>query len=139
MERKIFTVREFAEQVGVSVQSIYKRLKNKQDEIQKFVIAKDKRYFIAAEAIEKIYKNKQENNSKQEDNDINIIAILREQLELKDKQIEELNRRLEEAQKSLNQQQQLMLLDKQKILMLEDKTEKKSIFSIFKRNKRSNV
>lgn len=139
MERKIFTVREFAEQVGVSVQSIYKRLKNNQDEIQKFVIVKDKKYFIAAEAIEEIYKQKQDNNSKQEDNDSNIIAILREQLELKDKQIEELNRRLEEAIKTLNQQQQLMLLDKQKILMLEDKTEKKSIFSIFKRNKRSNV
>lgn len=139
MERKIFTVREFAEQVGVSVQSIYKRLKNNQDEIQKFVIVKDKKYFIAAEAIEEIYKQRQENNSNQEDNDINIIAILREQLELKDKQIEELNRRLEEALKSLNQQQQLMVLDRQKILMLEDKTEKKSIFSIFKRNKRSNV
>lgn len=139
MERKIFTVKEFAEQVGVSVQSIYKRLKNNQDEIQKFVIVKDKKYFIAAEAIEEIYKQKQENNSNQEDNDINIIAILREQLELKDKQIEELNRRLEEALKSLNQQQQLMVLDRQKILMLEDKTEKKSIFSIFKRNKRSNV
>lgn len=135
----MFTVREFAEQVGVSVQSIYKRLKNNQDEIQKFVIVKDKKYFIAGEAIEEIYKQKQDNNSKQENNDSNIIAILREQLELKDKQIEELNRRLEEAIKTLNQQQQLMLLDKQKILMLEAKTEKKSIFSIFKRNKRSNI
>lgn len=139
MQKEFLTVKEFAAQVGVSVQSIYKRLRNKQDEIQKFVIAKDKKYFIAAEAIEEIYKQKQDNNSKQEDNDSNIIAILREQLELKDKQIEELNRRLEEAIKTLNQQQQLMLLDKQKILMLEDKTEKKSIFSIFKRNKRSNV
>lgn len=139
MQKEFLTVKEFAAQVGVSVQSIYKRLRNKQDEIQKFVISKDKRYFIAAEAIEKIYKNKQENNSNQEDNDSNIIAILKEQLELKDKQIEELNRRLEEVIKSLNQQQQLMLLDKQKILMLEAKTEKKSIFSIFKRNKRSNI
>lgn len=50
-----------------------------------------------------------------------LVEILRQDLEIKNKQIEDLNNRLAEAMKALDQEQQLKALAEKKILELEDK------------------
>ena len=49
--------------------------------------------------------------------------MLQRELEIKNKQIEELNLRLAESQKLLDQQQQLTAIAEQKLLQIEEKRE----------------
>ena len=153
MEKEYLSIKEFAAAADVSQQSIYKRLNKADDELIKFVKVIDKKKFIAAAALDIVYKLKeplpqekpQENNNYTE----TLLKLLQEQLdgqrkdiESKDKHIEELTKRLAEANQIIDQQQKLHLLDKQKILELEAATqeqqEQKSFFSFFKRKAKNN-
>lgn len=54
-----------------------------------------------------------------------IIELLRNELEYKNKQIDELNKRLTECQKLLDQEQQLKMIGEQKLLQMNEKISKK--------------
>ena len=143
-------VKEFAERVQKSEQSVYKRLRNKNDKIQQYVKLKDGKKVIAAAAIEHLYNNDcieyEEIKEEKPIQDNEIINILREQIEQQRKEIEFKNKQLEDLteqlkasseretnfQMLLNQQQQLTAAEKQKVLLLED-NQKKGFFGIFKR------
>lgn len=155
MDEKYYSVSEFAELVNVSVQSIYQRIKKTDDDIHRYIkFQKGKRY-ISEKAVE-IY-NKDLNTcgdvreEKAENNQNEIAEIYKKQveyltaeIEVKNKQIEELQERLKASseretnyQQLLNQQQQLNGIDKQRVLQLEAETQttkkKKGIFGIFRR------
>lgn len=73
-----------------------------------------------------------ENTEKIEENKISgqLIDILRQDLEIKNKQIEDLNNRLAEAMKALDQEQQLKAIAEKRILELEDKAAAATIGTI---------
>ena len=155
MDEKYYSVSEFAELVNVSVQSIYQRIKKTDDDIHKYIkFQKGKRY-ISGKAVEIYNKDltagaEEEKNEKQ-NNQNEIAEIYKKQveyltaeIEVKNKQIEELQERLKASseretnyQQLLNQQQQLNGIDKQRVLQLEAETQtakkKKGIFGIFRR------
>ena len=133
MDEKYYSVLEFAEMVNVSVQSIYQRIKKTDDDIHRYIkLQKGKRY-ISEKAVE-IY-NKDLNTcgdvreEKAENNQNEIAEIYKKQveyltaeIEVKNKQIEELQERLKASseretnyQQLLNQQQQLNGIDKQRV------------------------
>ncbi len=143
-------VKEFAERVQKSEQSVYKRLRNKNDKIQQYVKLKDGKKVIAAAAIENLYYNDcieyEEIKEEKPFQENEIIKILKEQIEQQQKEIEFKNKQLDDLteqlkasseretnyQTLLNQQQQLTAAEKQKVLLLED-NQKKCFFGIFKR------
>ena len=144
-------VKEFAERVQKSEQSVYKRLRNKNDKIQQYVKLKDGKKIIAAAAIDNLYNNdcieyeeiKEEEKPLQDNEIINIlkeqIEQQRKEIEFKNKQLEDLTEQLKASseretnyQTLLNQQQQLTAAEKQKVLLLED-NQKKGFFGIFKK------
>lgn len=163
MEERYYSILEFAELVNVSVQSIYKRLKRKDNIIHKYVKIKNGKKVISGEAVE-IYKKDEyeyeeitvpeeiEEETEEKENTYNqIIEIYQKQIELltaeieiKNKQIEELTAQLKASseretnyQHLLNHQQQLNLTDKQRVLLLEEQTQtekkKKGILKIFQK------
>lgn len=147
-------VKEFAEKVKKSEQSVYKRLRNPHDQIQKYVKLKDGKKIISAMAIEKLYNNdfieyeeiKEEENQVQENE---IIILLKEQIEQQKKEIEFKNKQLEDLteqlkasseretnyQTLLNQQQQLTAAEKQKVLLLEE-NRNKGFFGLFRKKEK---
>ena len=155
MDEKYYSVSEFAEMVNVSVQSIYQRIKKTDDDIHRYIkFQKGKRY-ISEKAVEIYNKDltagaEEEKTEKQsEQNEIaeiykKQVEYLTAEIEVKNKQIEELQERLKASseretnyQQLLNQQQQLNGIDKQRVLQLEAETQtakkKKGIFGIFRR------
>lgn len=153
MEAEFITIKEFAAAAGITVQSIYKRLNNKNDELQPFYKEQDGKKYISIAALSAIYKKEYQPKEEKQDSsstaESKIIEILREQIEAQRKDIEEKNKlidtlaaQLEREQQLLNQEQQLNLVNHQKILALEaankpKEKKKKGIFRIF--NKRENV
>lgn len=119
------TTREIAETCGVSEQAV-------RAWCRKNHIAKDaKGSFEISETIEyRIYKHYKVDVAKdvaqlaKADDVVNqaIIDLLRNELEHKNKQIDELSKRLMECQKLLDQEQQLRMVTEQKIL-IEDQEE----------------
>jgi uncharacterized coiled-coil protein SlyX len=143
MKDELLTVKELAEAANISVQSIYKRLKNENDVIHDYVVVQGGKQLIKVSVLENVYniKDNQQQDSGGNTDFAEIISVLKSQLDIKDKQIKELNDIIKENNKLIDQQQQLHLLDKKKILALEEasaaSTEKRSIFNIFrKREKR---
>ena len=155
MDEKYYSVLEFADLVKVSVQSIYQRIKKTDDDIHRYIkLQKGKRY-ISEKAVEIYNKDltagaEEEKTEKQnEQNEIaeiykKQVEYLTAEIEVKNKQIEELQERLKASseretnyQQLLNQQQQLNGIDKQRVLQLEAETQttkkKKGIFGIFRR------
>ena len=155
MDEKYYSVSEFAELVNVSVQSIYQRIKKTDDDIHKYIkFQKGKRY-ISGKAVEIYNKDltagAEEEKNEMQNNQNEIAEIYKKQveyltaeIEVKNKQIEELQERLKASseretnyQQLLNQQQQLNGIDKQRVLQLEAETQtakkKKGIFGIFRR------
>lgn len=146
------SVREFAEMVGVSVQSIYKRMKKADDPIRDFIKIKEGKKVISVEAIEIIYDSdfcfeeiKEEKKNEEDTEAIKLLKAqiehLQKEIEFKNKQLEDLTEQLKASseretnyQTLLNQQQQLTAIEKQKVLMLEEK-KKKGLFNRFKRDK----
>ena len=162
MEERYYSILEFAELVNVSVQSIYKRLKRKDNIIHKYVKIKNGKKVISGEAVE-IYKKdeyeyeditepEETEEPEEKENTYNqIIEIYQKQIELLTAEIEVKNRQIEELtaqlkasseretnyQHLLNHQQQLNLTDKQRVLLLEEQTQiekkKKGILKIFQK------
>lgn len=157
MGAEFLTIKEFAAAAGITVQSIYKRLNNKEDELQAFYKEQGGKKYISAAALSVIYnkeeKQHEEAPTESKTTESQIIEILREQIEAQRKDIEEKNKlidtlaaQLEREQQLLNQEQQLNLVNTQKILALEaaateeanieiptEETKRKGIFSIFRR------
>lgn len=151
MENNFISVGEFAKLVGISQQAIYKRIKKDDEKLKPFVKNENNKYFISIDAVEQIFKIelKTENDvdTKQDNENIVdkdfIIELLQKQLEEKQKEIEEKNQQIHSLidnianlNITLSQQQQLHLLDKDKILKLEnpDVKKKKRFFSFFSKN-----
>ena len=148
METKYYSVKEFAELLGISPQSIYKRLKKDSDPIHQHTKIVDNKTIIADSAVEEVFKREfvplNDTETVGEENKTGIpldsaytmlleqIEVLQGVIENKDKEIQRLSAQnerltslLEEQQTLTKQQQQLSALDKQKILLLEEKVEKK--------------
>ena len=141
--------------VNLSVQSIYQLIKKTDDDIHQYIkFQKGKRYINekAVEIYNKDLTAGAEEEKAEKQNDLNEIAeiykkqveYLTAEIEVKNKQIEELQERLKASseretnyQQLLNQQQQLNGIDKQRVLQLEAETQtakkKKGIFGIFRR------
>jgi uncharacterized protein YukE len=131
MEQKYISFKEFAEYAGVTVQSLYKRLKKETDELQPFYKKIDGKSCLCVSALMAVYKKeyqpKEEKEAKAEEQTNNkLIDILQEQLEAqrkdieaKNKTIESLLQQLDTQQQLLCQEQQLNMINTQKILMLE--------------------
>ena len=148
MENNLLTIAEFSKKANVSVQGIYKRIKNKNDLIQKYIVVKDDQKYIKEIAIQDIYKKSQTKNETEPKTaeTYKIIELLERQIETLKKQVEEKNeivfflqKQLEEKDKQINsitetlsQQQQLNAIDKQRIELIETKR-KKPRFNIFKK------
>ena len=136
MENKYLSIQDFANLVNKSQQGIYKRLKNKEDKLNNYIKLEDGKKLISIEAAKDLYKinideidfdnfgsNREESKTAAADSQA-IIEILKNELEIKNKQIDDLNDRLSDLTKTLDQQQQLALIDKKRILELEDKQKK---------------
>lgn len=164
MSKKYISIKEFATNVGISVQAVYKRIKNSNDKIQPYLNRVNGKVYIDISAVDELYKGERlnlelnqvegTNNLLKEDEQKNfsqVISILNQQiiayrkelevkdkqLEVKDKQIADLTEIVKQHSKALDQQQQLNLIDKNKLLQLESaeaKNEKKG-FNWFKKNK----
>jgi len=84
MQKEYLTVSQFAKKVGVSPQYVYKQLN--EGKLSEFVEIVDGKKRIRSDALEVFQKKpKKEQTTEQQ-----LITILREQLQAKDKQIEEL-------------------------------------------------
>lgn len=144
MEKEYLTVKEFAEKANITKQAAYQQIKGR---LKPFIKVEQGKTLIESSALSKFY-NEQEIRENSSDKstcsrfssqveqagksavDEKLLELLQQQLELnkqqlemKDKQIEELNSRLAEALKTVDQQQQLAVLDKKKILELEEKAQ----------------
>ena len=155
MENEFVSVKEFAEMVGVSQQSIYKRLKTENDPLIAYSIAKGSKTFISSKAVVDVFKQEEPLLTENESIADKTITILTEQIETlksiingKDKEIESLNNQiikltelLEKQQELTDQQQKLNAIDKQNILLLEEKVEpkKKGFFSWLKPKSKAEV
>lgn len=158
MDKDLISIKELAQEVGVSVQSIYKRINRKNDKIQPYLNQVNGKIFISKKAIDELYKTSELNRDlNQVEKDYKIPAIVndqeslskvidilneqilayRKELEVKDKQIENLTELMKSNAQMLNQQQQLSLMDKQKILQLESAEDKKkrNLFTWLKNKK----
>ena len=84
MQKEYLTVSQFAKKVGVTPQYVYKQLND--GKLSEYVEMVDGKKRIRSDALEVFQKKpKKEQTTEQQ-----LIAILREQLQAKDKQIEEL-------------------------------------------------
>ena len=134
MKDDFLSVSEFAKTADVSIQAVYKRINKENSDLKPFVKKSGGKTLIDKAALALVY-NKHESEDK---DSTTAIEILKAEILEKNKQIEGLLAQLETVNKLLDQQQSLMLLDKQKILELEEaKTDRKSIFNIFKRKKKA--
>ena len=112
-EEQYLTVKEFASAAGVTVQSIYKRLNNQNDELNNFVVLVESKKRLKTEGLKIFIKpvvkpvEKKLNQVEQPDNpEIELlretITTLQEQLTVKDKQIEQLTRQADALTAALN-------------------------------------
>lgn len=131
-EKKTMTVREIADELGVSKTAIQHKLSD--DFRDEYVIESSvgnkkilKITIAGFEQLKRQFKRKKKPDEKVTSSDSEVIQILKKQLEEKDEQIEKL-------QILLNQSQQLQLTQNEKIKKLESKTvkeEKKSFWQKF--------
>ena len=133
-------IKEFSELVDVTEQSIYQRLKKKDNPLLKYFKEENGVKLINRQAAYELYNYKEpaEGSDTEEaaaaaETDpthqklLKVyereIEILSKELEEKNKQIDQLNQRLEDQIKILENEQKLALMDKQKLLELEAKYE----------------
>lgn len=125
-KEEYISIAEFAERAGISKQAVYQRL-NKS--LKKYVKVEKGKKCINIKALEDLYSKEVEQvfqgKSKGLEQGFNkdiqgmeqLIDVLKEQLKVKDQQIDELHN-------LLNQQQQLTAMNAQKVAELEDKLAK---------------
>ena len=113
-EIEYLTVKEFAEEVGITTQAVYKQLNNQLKGRFKLV---GKRKMIEKSATALFLKNEDNQNFNQLNNQLlnQLNNQLNEQLKEKDAQIAQL-------QKLLDQEQQLTLVANKRVLELENRT-----------------
>lgn len=135
------TIKEFCKLAKISPQSIYKKLKKTDNQLNNFIKLVDNKKMISLEAL-KLYQKeetKQEQSNPEPEsateNGVNkdLIELLRKELEAKNQQIADLNERLKQEQDThkqlLNQEQELNLrlqkkldvLQEENVLLLESK------------------
>ena len=113
MEKEYLSIKDFAFEVGISQQAIYKQLNNKLKTYLKTINGKK---MIEKSALSLYKKN---NNSIEVEQ--KILNILQTELNEKNQQLAEKDKQIAELQKLLDQSQKLHAMDKQKILELEEK------------------
>lgn len=111
------TIKEVAERVGKTPQAIYKALNQVDNQFNNYLkVVESKKYLhesILKEFEQESFKPvEQPFNNQLNESLIKTIELLSQQLEQKDKQINDLNERLKEAQE-LNKNQQILLLQEQ--------------------------
>ena len=125
MEKEYLSIKDFANEVGVSQQAIYKQLNNK---LKPYLRVVENKKMLEKTALSLFSKDEKCNEVEQQL--INFLQtelnVLRSELNAKNEQIRELQKALEKEQHSLSQAQMLNAMDKQKILELEDKQQKNS-------------
>lgn len=129
--RTLYTMLEMAKIVGTSKSTVYRTIKEKHIKPTKHKGQSN----LYDEAVLKLIISKIEEDSVSHDPVQRIgIETLRKQLEVKDKQIEQLNEQLKMAQINLNQSQQLALEQSKKIKELEaPKEDAKSVKEVPKK------
>lgn len=127
------TIKEIADEIGVSKTAVRKKIENLglRSSLQKngnqFAIDESQEKLIKSAFIENKTETKTETSSQIETETVStLVSMLQKELEIKNKQIEELNQRLAENQKLLDQQQQLSAMHEQKLqLLIEQDTPQK--------------
>lgn len=129
------TIKQIADEIGVSKTAIRKKIENLglRSSLQKngnqFAIDENQEKLIKSAFLEEKTETKTETSSRTETETVStLVSMLQRELEIKNKQIEELNERLAESQKLLDQQQQLTALQEQKLqLLIEQKDEEQAV------------
>lgn len=108
MEQKEFlTIKEFAEVAGVSSQSVYKRLNST---LKPYLSIKNGKKYLNIKALD-FYNNTDDKdsflneNNQPATNNNQLVQLLKDELEAKNKQIEKLQSLLEQSQVNLSQAQ----------------------------------
>lgn len=130
MEKKFLSVSEFAKQIGMSRQAVYKKIKN-DNQLSTCVNEIDNKIFIDIEAFRKISVNQTDNqvdmDCKPVDNKVDskseLIEILKKELEEKNRQLEEKDNQIRMFQKLLDQEQQLRLINNTETKLIEESSE----------------
>ena len=126
------TIKEIADEIGVSKTAVRKKIENLglRSSLQKngnqFAIDESQEKLIKSAFIENKTETKTETSSRTETETVStLVSMLQRELDIKNKQIEELNKRLAESherlaenQKLLDQQQQLSAMHEQKLQLL---------------------
>lgn len=125
------TIKQIADEIGVSKTAVRKKIENLG---LRSSLQKNGNQFAIDEHQEKLIKsafteNEVETETETETETVStLVSMLQRELEIKNKQIEELNERLAECQKLLDQQQQLTALQEQKLqLLIEQKDEEQAV------------
>lgn len=124
MEKKLLTVSEFSELVGMSRQAVYKKIKT-DNQLSTCVNRVDNKIFIDIIRFRQITDNQSDNQCVNQvdtkvDSKNELIEILKKELEEKNKQLLEKDKQIETLQRLLDQEQQLHLIDKNNRLEISD-------------------
>ena len=119
MNSDYMTVKEFAKKAGVSSQYVYKQIRD--GKLTKYIEIIDGKKFLKSEALEKI--GKQKNDNQKQTNDQPLVSFLQDQLNAKDKQIAELQMALQRSQELLKREQDIRLVTEKRLMMLEEQRE----------------
>lgn len=137
MSDRYLSIKDFAKEAGVSVQSIYKRLNQVENHLNQYLNLIDGKKMLDIKALKDLYGVEVEqpveqplNQNSQPDSTSDTaikalsqqLEVLQDQIKSKDQQIEELNQRLKESMQLLDQQQKLTAIAEQKVMMLEQQS-----------------
>ena len=130
------TIRQVADEIGVSKTAIYKKIDNLG---LRSKLSKKGNQFLIDENVESFiksaFKEKKETESKTESKTetksenqqvIDLIAMLQEELKIKNDQISALNAQLQQSHELIKHEQQLRAIAEQKVLQITDMQEKES-------------
>lgn len=118
-KERLYSIKEFAELVGVSRQSIYKSLNQTDSQLVNYMTTIDNQKRIRESALYDIYgiKNSQPNSQPESTKFTDdIIEILKSQIELYKTQLEQKDKQIEQLQKLLENEQKLNLANNPKLL-----------------------
>lgn len=126
------TIKQIADELGVSKTAVYKKIDNLglrsslRKNANQFTVDKTQEKLIKQAFSENKSQTKNANQVCEIDNQSEtvstLVSMLQNELEAKNRQLEEKDRQIERLQKLLDQQQQLNLIDKNKVLQIEEKT-----------------
>lgn len=118
------TIKQIADEIGVSKQAVFKKIDNLGLRQR---LMKNNNQWLMDESIEKTIKesfsttSKTSTSSSTDSSTVDsLVDMLRNELEIKNRQINNLNERLAESQRLLDQEQQLRMVTERKLLLLEE-------------------